>query len=117
MQESWKGGVSTDSAEVYGQRDGVNCYNMFEKNETYLVYASRAEREGPDYLKNTACGATKRLADAETDLRILGAPGGPLPDTGGHGISVLAGPVTLAAVSALLVLVGAFFLRRTGRSS
>jgi hypothetical protein len=111
VQESWKG-VSAEAVDVYGQGDGVNCYNMFERGETYLVYAARAEQRGDEYLKNIACGATKPLADAGADLRLLGSPGGSLPDTGGYGVSSLEDAVTLVAVPALLVLAGALILRR-----
>jgi hypothetical protein len=111
VQESWKG-VSAEAVDVYGQGDGVNCYNMFERGETYLVYAARAEQRGDEYLKNIACGATKPLADAGADLRLLGSPGGSLPDTGGYGVSSFEDAVTLVAVPALLVLAGALILRR-----
>ena len=111
VQESWKG-VSANPVDVYGQGDGVNCYNVFERGETYLVYAARAEERGDEYLKNIACGATKPLADAGADLRLLGSPGGSLPDTGGYGGSAFEVAAISAAVFALLALSGTLALRR-----
>jgi hypothetical protein len=111
VQESWKG-VSAESVDVYGQGDGVNCYNQFERGETYLVYAARAEKKGDEYLKNIACGATKPLDDAGADLRLLGSPEGSLPDTGGYGASAFEGAAISAAVFALLALAGKVALRR-----
>lgn len=81
VEDSWKG-VTTETVDVYGQGDGVNCYNLFEEGETYLVYASRA-KEADAPLKNIGCGETRPLAGAEPDLRLLGPPVGGLPETGG----------------------------------
>jgi hypothetical protein len=111
VQESWKG-VPAETVDVYGQGDGVNCYNEFERGETYLVYAARAEKKDDEYLKNIACGATKPLEDAGADLRLLGSPGGSLPDTGGYGVSTLEVAAISAAVFALLALSGTLALRR-----
>jgi hypothetical protein len=111
VQESWKG-VLADSADVYGQGDGVNCYNVFERGETYLVYAARAEKTGDQYLKNIACGATKPLEDAGADLRLLGSPEGSLPDTGGYVVLPLRDATGLVALSALFVLAGFLALQR-----
>lgn len=96
VQDSWKG-VATESVDVYGQGDGVNCYNTFEEGEAYLVYASRAK--GADApLKNVGCGETKPLEGAEADLRLLGPPEDELPETGG--------PAPSAVGGILLVMVG-----------
>jgi hypothetical protein len=111
VQESWKG-VSAQSVDVYGQGDGVNCYNMFERGETYLVYAARADEEGDAYLKNIACGATKPLTDAGADMRLLGSPGGSLPGTGGYGVSPFEDATAIVALSALLVVAGVLALKR-----
>lgn len=81
VEDSWKG-VTTETVDVYGQGDGANCYNLFEEDEAYLVYASRA-KEADAPLKNIGCGETKPLATAEADLRLLGTPAGRLPETGG----------------------------------
>ncbi|CAA9414164.1 MAG: hypothetical protein AVDCRST_MAG03-2079 [uncultured Rubrobacteraceae bacterium] len=96
VEDSWKG-VTAETVDVYGQGDGVNCFNTFEEGEAYLVYASRA-KEADAPLKNVACGETKPLAGAEPDLRLLGAPAGELPETGG--------PAPLAVGSALLAMIG-----------
>ena len=111
VQESWKG-VSAQSVDVYGQGDGVNCYNMFERGETYLVYAARADEEGDAYLKNIACGATKPLTDAGADMRLLGSPEGSLPGTGGYGVSPFEDATAIVALSALLVVAGVLALKR-----
>jgi hypothetical protein len=93
VEDSWKD-VTGQTVEVYGQGDGVNCYNMFEEGEAYLVYASRA-KEADAPLKNVGCGETKPLAAAEADLRLLGPPADGLPETGGPG-PVAFGGVLLA---------------------
>ena len=100
---SWKG-ITAETIEVYGQGDGVNCYNTFEEGETYVVYASRGEAtEGnPAPLENNACGSTKPLAYAEKDLRVLGPPASALPESGGP---VAWGSGTLYA-TLLVVIVG-----------
>lgn len=81
VRDSWKG-VTSETVDVYGQGDGVNCYNTFEAGEAYIVYASRGKGTTAS-LKNNECGATKPLAYAEQDLRVLGSPLSTLPDTGG----------------------------------
>ena len=94
VQDSWKG-VTTETVEVYGQGDGVNCYIVFEEGKSYIVYASRGEAAGGSApLEDNECGATKPLADAERDLRVLGSPPSTLPDTGGP---PLAGALVAAA--------------------
>lgn len=99
VEDSWKD-VTAQTVDVYGQGDGVNCYNLFEEGEAYLVYASRAE--GADApLKNIGCGETKPLAAAGADLRLLGPPVDELPETGG--LAPLALGVTLLVVAALSV--------------
>jgi hypothetical protein len=97
VRDSWKG-APAETVDVYGQGDGVNCYNLFEEGEAYLVYASRA-KEADAPLKNVACGETKPLAAAETDLRMLGPPTGGLPETGGLALLPIAG--TLLAMGVL----------------
>lgn len=105
VEDSWKG-VTTETVEVYGQGDGVNCYNVFEEGESYLVYASHA-KEADAPLKNIGCGETKPLAGAEPDLRLLGPPAGELPETGGPsplpvvGILLAAGTLSISAVCAV----------------
>jgi hypothetical protein len=99
VEDSWKG-VLSQSVDVYGQGDGVNCYNTFEEGEAYLVYASRAK--GADApLKNVGCGETKPLEGAEADLRLLGPPADELPETGG--VALLSAGAALLAAGALSV--------------
>ena len=102
VQDSWKG-VAAESVSIYGQGDGVNCYDTFVEGETYLVYASHAEGKNDALLDSGLCGATKPLAGAEADLQTLGPPGDGLPETGGPPL-----PTTdvLAAAAALLVSAG-----------
>lgn len=95
VEDSWKG-VTTETVDVYGQGDGVNCYNLFEEGEAYLIYASRA-KEADAPLKNIGCGETKPLAGAEPDLRLLGPPVDELPETGGPAPSAVSG-ILLAMV-------------------
>ena len=97
VRDSWKG-APAETLDIYGQGDGANCYNLFEEGEAYLVYASRA-READAPLKNVACGETKPLAAAETDLRMLGSPVEGLPETGGLALLPVAG--TLLAMGVL----------------
>ena len=107
VHESWKG-VSAESVSVHGQGDGMNCYTMFEKDETYLVYASR-KGEGDDApLQNDVCAATKPLEAAEADLGVLGSPAEDLPDTGGIPLPIL------GAAAIALVLAGGLIVRRGG---
>ncbi len=105
VEDSWKG-VTVETVDVYGQGDGANCYNLFEEGEAYLVYASRA-READAPLKNVGCGETKSLAGAEPDLRLLGAPAGELPETGGappEGAESESGATLAVAVAVLVAL-------------
>lgn len=96
VEDSWKG-VATESVDVYGQGDGVNCYNTFEEGEAYLVYASRA-KEAAAPLKNVGCGETKPLEGAEADLRLLGSPADELPETGGVAPLAAGGALLVAGV-------------------
>lgn len=114
VEDSWKG-ATAETVDVYGQGDGVNCFNSFEEGEAYLVYASRAK--GPDApLTNVACGETKPLAASESDLRLLGQPTASLPETGGapsESIEDGAGQTRIVAMAALALLAaGAFIARR-----
>lgn len=99
VEDSWKG-VTMKTVDVYGQGDGVKCYNLFEEGEAYLVYASRA-KEADAPLKNVGCGETKPLEAAEADLRLLGPPADELPETGG--VAPLSAGGALLAAGALLV--------------
>ena len=104
VEDSWKG-VTAETVDVYGQGDGVNCYNTFEEGEAYLVYASRAkEPDAP--LKNVGCGETKPLAYSEQDLRLLGAPADRLTDTGGPPLPAFGGAVLALLAAGALVARG-----------
>lgn len=104
VEDSWKG-VATESVDVYGQGDGVNCYNSFEEGGSYLVYASRPQGAQDASLKNVACGETKPLAGAAPDLRLLGPPVDELPETGG--LAPLSAGGALLAAGVLLASLGA----------
>ena len=111
VEDSWKG-VATETVDVYGQGDGANCYNIFEEGGAYLVYASRS-KEADAPLKNIGCGETKPLAGAEADLRLLGAPAGELPETGGPPLASLLGA---SMVASALLLSGLMAARGRTRS-
>ena len=111
VDESWKG-VSGDSVVVYGQDiayygkleegkmyTGNSCAYPFEKDESYLVYATRYE----DGFRVEGCSGTAPLADAKGDLRVLGSSTDQLPETGGPSLSITG---ALAAAAALLVSAG-----------
>lgn len=110
VEDSWKG-VTTETVDVYGQGDGADCYNLFEEDEAYLVYASRA-KEADAPLKNIGCGETKPLAGAGDDLQLLGPPAGELPETGGPSPSVVLG---VSIVVAGLLMSGVIFARQHTR--
>jgi hypothetical protein len=115
VKEAWKG-ISGGSAAVYGQGPGVSCGINFDEGRSYLVYAYRSN--GESSLHTDLCTATKPLENADGDLRVLGSPEDPLPDTGGYGVSLLEGAATFVAVPALLVLACVLILwRRMGRPS
>lgn len=118
VRDSWKG-VTAETVEIFGQGDGANCYNVFEEGESYVVYASRGEG-GTAPLRNNECGATKPLAYAEADLRLLGPPTDRLPQTGGVSPDparavdpIYVGGIFLAAAS--LALLAVVVRCRTGR--
>jgi hypothetical protein len=96
VDDSWKG-VTMETVDVYGQGDGVNCYNTFEEGEAHLIYASRA-KEANAPLKNVGCGETKPLEGAEADLRLLGPPAEELPETGGPWPSAAGGALLATGV-------------------
>jgi len=109
VNESWKG-VTEGTASVYGQGDEVSCGLDFDPGERYLVYAYRTG----DHLETSFCEATKPLAEAREDLRLLGSPSSTLPDTGGPEPAQV--PASRAAVAvasvALIALAGALILRQ-----
>ena len=112
VSDVWKG-VSEESVAVYGQGPEASCGLNFEEGESYLVFAHRSNEDGP--LETNLCDATKLLAAAEDDLRVLGSPDDTLPDTGGS----ISSPIGDATAFALLVLAGTLFvwcLRRGERT-
>jgi len=113
VEDSWKG-VTTETLDVYGQGDGANCYNLFEEGEAYPVYASRA-KEADAPLKNIGCGETKPLAGAEADLRLLGAPAGELPETGGPATLPLGGILLAIGTVSISIAYAVWMLSRPPR--
>ena len=110
VRDSWKG-VAAKTVDVYGVGDGANCYNIFEVGETYIVYASRAKgADGRAPLENNACGYTRPLAIAKSDLRLLGPPTDRRADTGGPpplavgGILLVTGALSISTVYAVGIL-------------
>lgn len=97
VEEAWKG-ASKDSVVVYGQGPEVSCGIDFERGETYLVYAGRAD----GYLTTDYCGRTKPLSFAGSDVNELNDARGSLPDTGGPGASHLKAVVATGVVLSLL---------------
>jgi hypothetical protein len=115
VKRSWKG-VAGDSVVIYGQASSYygppeegemvfesSCAVDLNENQTYLVFASRSERD--DFLVANACGNTSYLAGTKDALEALGRPGTALPDTGGPGLPLRA---MMAAV------VGGFSLALAG---
>ena len=103
-------GVSTDSVEVYGYGYEASCGIQFEKGESYLVYAYRAEEDAKGPLATNICQATKPLADADADIRYFKAEGLITPETGGPII-----PPILLLAGAGFALAGAYLGWRTSR--
>jgi hypothetical protein len=129
VKESWKG-VSDGAAIIYGQGEGYfgearegdmvvvnSCAVTFEQGESYLVYAYRRGENAGGPLGTDICTATKPLADAEADLRVLGPPTTGLPDTGGPAPLRDRGAPSSVAVVVLIALAGTLALRRLARQS
>jgi hypothetical protein len=111
VSDVWKG-VSEEPVAVYGKGPEATCGIDFEEDESYLVYAHRSNEDDP--LETYLCDATKPLAAAERDLRLLGPPDTTLPGTGGSILSI--GDVTTAAATfALLALASALVVWRLRR--
>ncbi len=117
VDESWKG-VSGDSIVVYGQdisyygklEEGKmypsnSCAYAFDKDKSYLVYATRYE----DGFQVQPCSGTAPLAEAGEDIRVLG-PSEQLTDTGGPSL-----PTSGIPVAALALLIFAGLLLRWAR--
>jgi hypothetical protein len=66
VQRTWKG-VELEEVRVFTANVCCICGYEFKVGESYLVYAY-----GSDKLHTDTCTRTSRLADAETDLKVLG---------------------------------------------
>ena len=110
----WKG-ASEEPVAVYGQGPEASCGIDFEEGESYLVYAYRSNGDGTNPLQTDLCNATKPLAAAERDLRVLGPPDTTLPGTGGYIFSPIGASATIAAAFALLALASTFVVWRLRR--
>ena len=66
VQESWKGSVA-EEVSVFTANVCCICGYEFKVGERYLVYA-----HGSDKLSTDICTRTRRVADAEIDLKVLG---------------------------------------------
>ena len=66
VQKSWKGSVA-EEVSVFTANVCCICGYMFKVGERYLVYA-----HGSDKLGTDICTRTKRMANAEIDLMVLG---------------------------------------------
>lgn len=66
-------GDAAKTAAIYTANDGAACGYHFEKGKNYLIYA-RLSGEGADQLLRTGlCTRTRPIADADEDLKELGA--------------------------------------------
>jgi len=105
VKGSWKG-VSEEPVDVYGHGLEASCGIESDEDKSYPVYAYRSGRDGEGPLQTGLCASAKPLEQADEDPRVLGRPEGPIPDTGGCGASPSDDAAAVAAVSALLALVG-----------
>jgi len=64
----WKGNVGS-SIVIGTSRDGASCGYTFDIGQEYLIYAFEYEGQ----LVTGICERTRLLADAQTDLAVLGA--------------------------------------------
>ncbi len=116
VRESWKG-VDTPTVTLAYSPFAPDSF-QFEQGQHYLVYAYYAvgdtrvdPKEVPSAsLTTNECWANKRLADAQDDLRVLGAGSVPLQPATRDTSNVL----MLLAVGSLLVISmsGVFVLRQ-----
>jgi hypothetical protein len=66
----WKGGEA-ETVVVLTGHGGADCGFLFERGESYLVYADRGVGES---LYAGICGRTAELSRAAADIRELGGP-------------------------------------------
>lgn len=69
VERSWKNARTEELTIRTGRSIGGDCGYRFEVGEHYLVYAYGSERE---MLETNICQRTRKLADAEEDLKLLG---------------------------------------------
>lgn len=104
--EVWKG-PQRETLEVSTPRDGATCGYHFKEGQEYLVFAY-TEKQG---LVVDSCNGTRRLAEAEAALKVLGigekpAGGGVLSDTsGGASVRAMMGVAGLALAASVLAMV------------
>ncbi len=80
VEQSWKGtrhstiSVFTSGSDAIALlREGITCGYRFTVGERYLVYSFRKRNHsGLSYVSD--CSRTRRLAEAEEDLALLGQP-------------------------------------------
>ena len=68
VENSWKQ-VRTEELTIHTGRGGGDCGYNFEVGQSYLVYAYGSDETR---LETNICQRTRKLADAEEDLRLLG---------------------------------------------
>ena len=112
VSDVWKG-ASEEPVAVYGQGPEASCGIDFEEGESYLVYAYRSNGDGIKPLQTDLCNATKPLAAAKRDLRVLGPP--TLPGTGGYIFSPIGASATITTAFVLLALAGMLVVWRLRR--
>ena len=114
VSEVWKG-PQRETLEVSTPSMGAACGYAFKEGQEYLVFADE-RKQG---LQVNSCGGTQRLAEAQADLRVLGAGKKP---TGGEALSdtsegvsagAMVGVAGLALAASSLVVVR---LSRTGQT-
>ena len=108
VSEVWKG-PQRETLEVSTPTQGSACGYAFKEGQEYLVYANRYT--GNQGLEVDYCNGTRRLAEAQAHLEVLGAGKKPtggevLSDTsGGVSAGAMAGLAALALASSLIVVV------------
>lgn len=71
VDTAWKG-VSAKKMKIVGKDGGSDsCGIQFEKNQSYLIFASLDERD--NRLHTNLCSGNVLIEQAEDDLKLLGA--------------------------------------------
>jgi hypothetical protein len=97
--EVWKG-PQRETLEVSTPSYGAACGYAFKEGQEYLVYAN--SYTGNQGLEVDYCNGTRRLAEAQAHLEVLGAGKKP---TGGEVLSDTSGGVSAGAMAGLAALV------------